>query len=308
MKKPYISLQPIVPHIQLKRPADWPKEFGREAPLEVEIGFGIGEHLIRMAQKYPEHNFLGIENSWGSVRRTLRKITLQNLRNIRVSLTDARLAFERLIQPKSVNRVCSLFPCPWPKKRHVKYRLYEQNFLKILNSRLVDKGEFQMVTDHQEYLEWVLEQSMGTGFTVKREIIEPKFDTKYERKWYGKGQTQFFELILRKEKHLSVPLKEDVALNVYRLKSFNPERFSPQNESGAGAIIFKEFLYDPKLHKGMVEIIVSEENIRQHFWAAIAQHKGQWRICISEGSNIIPTEGVKRALELVHEASILSCR
>lgn len=308
MKKQYLSLKPLVQYHDLKRPVDWSREFGRQAPLGVEIGFGIGDYLMDLALRYPDHNFLGIENSWVAVRRTLRKIAQGKAGNIRLILVDAKTAFERLIQPQTVSRVYSLFPCPWPKKKHIKYRLYSGDFLKVLNSRLAESGEVQMVTDHQGYLEWVLEQCRETGFTTRWEKVWPKFDTKYEHKWQGKGQTQFYELILKKERHFDVPVKEDLDLNVYRLKSFNPDDFRPQNESSPRAIIFKEFLYDPKRQKGLVEVIVSEENIRQHFWTAIARHREEWRINVSEGSSVIPTEGVKRALELVYEASVLSCR
>jgi len=307
VKKDYFSLNPFLSHVQLKRPVDWSKEFGRKAPLAVEIGFGIGEYLVRTAKKQPAENFLGIDNSWVSVRRTLRKIAHEDLTNVRLLLTDAQMAFERLIKPRSLARVYSLFPCPWPKKKHMKYRLHSQDFLKVLNNRLVNNGELQMVTDHREYLDWVMEQSKATGFQAAWKEIEPKFDTKYERKWQSKGQSLFYELTLKKKKHLSVPLKEDVALKVYRLKSFCPEHFHPEGENGPRTIIFKGFLYDPKRQKAMVEVITSEENVRQHFWAAITLQKGQWHVYISEGSSVIPTEAVKRALELIHEASVLSC-
>lgn len=35
--------------------------FGREAPVVLEIGFGMGASLVEMAQAAPEKNFIGIE-------------------------------------------------------------------------------------------------------------------------------------------------------------------------------------------------------------------------------------------------------
>ena len=35
--------------------------FGRQAPVVVEIGFGMGDSLIEMATQHPENNYLGIE-------------------------------------------------------------------------------------------------------------------------------------------------------------------------------------------------------------------------------------------------------
>ena len=35
--------------------------FGREAPVVLEIGFGMGTSLVTMAQNNPQQNFIGIE-------------------------------------------------------------------------------------------------------------------------------------------------------------------------------------------------------------------------------------------------------
>ena len=130
----YISLSPLVQYP--KEGVQWSKVFGRAAPLEVEIGFGLGDFLIRTARERPQHNFLGLDNSWLSVKKTLRKINQEQISNIRVMHVDAKVVFERLIEPRTVSFIYSLFPCPWPKSRHEKYRLHTSDFLRILNNRL----------------------------------------------------------------------------------------------------------------------------------------------------------------------------
>ncbi len=42
-------------------PVDFATLFGREAPVTLEIGFGMGASLVAMAKARPEQNFLGIE-------------------------------------------------------------------------------------------------------------------------------------------------------------------------------------------------------------------------------------------------------
>ena len=61
----------------LSWPADWRRLFGRSAPLEVEIGFGSGAYLRRLAAGRPNHNFLGVEISLPSLRRARRKLRRQ---------------------------------------------------------------------------------------------------------------------------------------------------------------------------------------------------------------------------------------
>ena len=182
MKARYLALQPLLLWQHVARPIDWAQQFGRQAPVEVEIGFGNGEFLVREAQAHPERNFVGIEQEWVSVQRGLRRIAQAKIPNVRVLLVDVRIALERLFPAQTVQRVYALFPCPWPKERHSKHRLFAQTFLTLLNSRLVREGEVQMVTDHAPYLHWVLEQVLDTGFVAQWTTIAPRFSTKYERK------------------------------------------------------------------------------------------------------------------------------
>src|SRR4029453_6810556 len=150
----------------------------------------------------PRGKFLSIEPEWGSVQRALRRIAQAKILNVRVLLVDARMALERLFMPQTVQRVSALFPCPWPKERHIKHRLFAQTFLPLLNSRLVPEGSVQMVTDHEPYLHWVLAQVPDTGFVAQWTTIAPRFSTKYERKWSETGQQAFYDLRLRKRPYL----------------------------------------------------------------------------------------------------------
>jgi tRNA (guanine-N7-)-methyltransferase len=304
MEARYLSLTPFILWRHTERPIPWIHQFGREAPLEVEIGFGNGEFLVRKAQMHPERNFVGLDLEWVSVQRALRKIARIEVKNIRVLQVDARIAFERLFLPRSLSFVYSLFPCPWPKKRHVKYRLFSQSFLTLLNSRLVPEGEVQIVTDHQSYMQWLLTQVPGAGFVVDQQRISPRFDTKYERKWQGEGQEYFYELRLHKKEHKIVPLKEDVALEIHWVEHFDPDRFQPVHTQNGLSVEFLTFLYDPKRQIGMQRVVVVEENLLQDFWIEIGQKKGEkhWYIRPARGCGMVPTVGVQRALDLVRDA------
>lgn len=303
MKSRYISLEPFILWQQAERPIKWAQWFGREALLDVEIGFGNGDFLVRRAQTHAERNLAGVELEWPSVRRALRKIAQAGVNNVRLIQADARVALERLFLPQSLFRVYSLFPCPWPKERHVRRRLFSHDFLKLLNSRLVEGGEVLVVTDHYPYLAWVVDQVPGTGFEVRWQPIPPQFGTKYERKWHQQGQEQFYELRLLKRDHMAIPLKEDATLKTHRVDGFNADDFRPAGERGEVAVEFKEFLYDPKRRKGMVRTIVVEESLTQHLWIEIAGGEEHWYIRPARGCEIVPTVGLQRALDLVYDAA-----
>ena len=294
---------PLILWQKAERPINWRERFGRKTNLEVEIGFGNGEFLVRQAQAHPELDFAGIELKWVLIQKALRKIAKANLTNVRLVRVDARIAFDRLFVPQSLHRVHSLFPDPWPKKRHMKHRLFSHAFLRLLNSRLVSGGEARIITDYQPYSDWILEQVPGTGLEAIYKTIPPRFGTKYETKWHESGQKEFYELKFLKREHVEIPLKEDRPLKTYHLEQFDPDRFHPMDERGETVVEFKEFLYDPKHPKGMALVVVAEENLTQRFWIEIGKSRDRWYIRPAQGCGVVPTAGVQRALDLAYNAT-----
>lgn len=299
----------FINHYQEQRPVDWSRHFGRDCPLDLEIGFGLGEFLIRQARSEPGRALVGLEQDWVRLTKTLRRIEQinqtaavdQHLNNIRLLQVDATVALERLFVPRSLSRVFSLFPCPWPKKAHIKHRIFSRDFLLLLNSRLTEAGELLVVTDHRPYQEWMLAQAQETGFEIQSREIRPRFDTKFERKWTAQGQELFYELNFRKVEHHPVALQEDVPLQVYFVNEFQPDGFVFQNDIGEVSVIVKEYLADFRQGKAMLHLIVAEKTITQHFWVSLARtDQGRWCIKKAEGQTVLPTAGIAGALKLVH--------
>ncbi len=146
-------------HARRLLPAPQPADiFGNDHPLEIDLGCGDGSFLIEMAQHYPERNFLGVERLLGRVRGVCKRIQELGLTNVMVLRLESQYTLEYLLAPASVSRLHLLCPDPWPKARHHKRRLVQQEFLHILQKTLSPGGEFLFKTDHPEYYEWVLEQ------------------------------------------------------------------------------------------------------------------------------------------------------
>jgi len=282
-----------------ERPVDWERRFGRLGELQVEIGFGLGDYLIKQAKAFPDKNFVGIEEAWIPVRTALRKIALAGVNNIRIVRADAQVALERLFLQKSLHRVYAIFPCPWPKRKHVKHRLFSLAFLELANNRLVDGGAVSMVTDHQPYFDWVVSQSRGSGFEVYGERVCPHYETKYERKWRALGHQNFFQLRLIKSRHREIPIKGEVNLKTLRLTRFDPEGFQPTGSKGDIVVEFKDRLYDPEQGRVMVRSWVREDHLTQDFWVDILKREEGWIIRPAKGCSLIPTAGVQRALDLL---------
>ena len=306
-----VSFDALVPFYDVKRPVDWYECFGRKVPVLVEIGSGLGEFIVKKASENVKNNFVGIELEWERNKRCLRKIDAgkkaegkEFVDNIKILQLDAVVAFERLFRQKTIDKIYCLFPCPWPKKKHAKYRLFSNDHLKLVNSRLIDDGNVMLVTDSEPYLEWISKQvnSGGTGFDFFTKKIKPQFNTKFEKKWCQSGQQEFFEIILQKNKHIKVPLKEDVELKSYFASNFNPDTVNFKDISGDVSIVLKDFLFDQKKKKAMLHLIVSEKTIMQHLGIAVVKSSKGWRVSKAEGYPALPTKGVAKAIESVYKA------
>ncbi len=303
MTHSYISLAPLISPYHGPRPIDWRAEMGRAAPLELEIGSGNGEYLVRQARDHPERDFVGIEYKWGRVKKTLRKIGLAGVGNARVLYGEAHLALERLFPPAGIAHAQALFPCPWPGDEAGRHRLFGPDFLRLLNSRLIAAGTVRIVTDDRPYADWVLAAVPGTGFEATVHIVGADYGTKFEQKWRGAGRTAFYRLDLAKRAHIHLPLKEDAPMRIHRTDRFDPALLPPRDEADGDLILrFKGLIYDPARRIGMVQAVVVEDRLTQELWIELVPDPRGWRIAPARGCHVVMTDGVQRALDAVYRA------
>ena len=93
--------------------------FGRQGPVVLEIGFGMGDSLVEMAAAAPDSNFIGIEVHRPGVGRLLHSMAAREVGNIRVYCHDAVEVLRDCIAEHSLDTVQIFFPDPWHKKRHL---------------------------------------------------------------------------------------------------------------------------------------------------------------------------------------------
>jgi tRNA (guanine-N7-)-methyltransferase len=122
----------------------------------LEIGFGGGEHLVAQAKAVPDHGFIGVEPFLNGVGSCLRHIAEAGVTNVRLHMGDARDVLAAL-PDASLDRVDILFPDPWPKSRHWKRRLVQQDFVAALARVVKPGGGVRFATDWANYGEWALE-------------------------------------------------------------------------------------------------------------------------------------------------------
>jgi tRNA (guanine-N7-)-methyltransferase len=160
-------------------------------PLEVDLGCGDGTFLMEMAARYPERDFLGVERLLGRVRKVCRKITKRHLENARVLRLESRYVVEWLLPEESVSRLHLLCPDPWPKLRHHRRRLMQEEFLDAVRRALVPGGEFLFMTDHEDYFLWSCEKVEAYGGFERLVWEEDSFfypKTDFQQLWESEGK------------------------------------------------------------------------------------------------------------------------
>jgi tRNA (guanine-N7-)-methyltransferase len=169
------------------RLADW---FGREAPLIVEIGSGVGEATGALAVARPAYDVLALEVWRPGVASSLGEVAAAGASNVRFCSVDAVWFLENLVGVAGLAELWTFFPDPWPKTRHRKRRLVAPRFAALAATRLAPGARWRLATDWQDYAEQmatVLDAEPAlAGGVVSRWEERPV--TKFERKGIEAGR------------------------------------------------------------------------------------------------------------------------
>ena len=136
-------------------------EFGRTAPLIVEIGSGLGDAVVHSAQENPDKDFLAVEVYTPGLAQTIQKIVANELTNVRVVQANAPEVLSTMLPAGSVAEVWVFFPDPWHKSKHNKRRMVKDSFTPLVARVLAPGGIWRLATDWSAYAEQMLE--VGTA-------------------------------------------------------------------------------------------------------------------------------------------------
>jgi tRNA (guanine-N7-)-methyltransferase len=151
--------------------------FGRQAPLEVEIGSGKGLFLSAAATETPAHDFIGIELATKYASYAASRLAQRNLPNARLIHGDAKRLFAEFLADNSLAAVHVYFPDPWWKARHKKRRMMAEPIVQQIECKLMPGSTLHFWTDVEEYFQTTLKLlAAHTKLTGPHEVQEKPAD------------------------------------------------------------------------------------------------------------------------------------
>jgi tRNA (guanine-N7-)-methyltransferase len=162
--------------------------FGREMPLVVEIGSGMGEATVEMAAADAGRGYLAVEIHTPGVANLLAGIEERGLANVRIAFGDALSLLRERIPAGTLDAVHAFFPDPWPKARHHKRRLFQPVHVALLASRLRAGGTLWCATDWAGYATVMAATMDADPLLIPGRRRFPRPLTKFEKRGRDAGR------------------------------------------------------------------------------------------------------------------------
>ncbi len=164
---------------------DLASEYGRSAPLIVEIGSGQGHAIVSAAASRPAEDFLAVEVFRAGLARTMLDADRAGARNLRLVEANAPEVLGTFLPEGSVSEVWVFFPDPWHKKKHTKRRMVRPGFGLQAARALADGGLLRLATDWEDYA-----LQMRDVLDAEPEL-ERAFDGDWADRFAGRVMTAF---------------------------------------------------------------------------------------------------------------------
>ena len=183
-------------------------EFGRTAPVVLEIGTGLGACIVHAAATHPERDHVAVEVYTPGVAQVIVRAGHggadpadaggapgQVLDNLRIMQVDAAELLRHGLPEASLDEVWVFFPDPWPKQKHHKRRLVDPELADLVARVLRPGGRWRLATDWAQYGEVMLKvgdaaegfrNAHGPGGRAPR--FEGRVMTSFERKGRSAGR------------------------------------------------------------------------------------------------------------------------
>jgi tRNA (guanine-N7-)-methyltransferase len=168
---------------------DLAQVFPKPQTLEIELGCGDASFLVEYARRNPGKNFIGVERLLGRISKLDRKGRRAGLMNLRGVRIESSYFLRWLLPPHSASALHVYFPDPWPKKKHRRHRLINEQFPALAGTALAPGGVVFLRTDDMDYFRQMTEVfGADKNFREIETPVEPaEILTDFEREFNARG-------------------------------------------------------------------------------------------------------------------------
>ena len=173
---------------------DLKKVFGNDNPVMLEIGCGKGGFAFKIAEKYPEINFIAVEKISNVIIEACEKADREKPKNLRFMNVAAENLLYYLSE-HSISVIFLNFSCPYPKYTYRNRRLTYFRYLDIYKKLLIKGGEIRLKTDNRSFFEFSLQSLSENGFILKNITLDlhagdltDNIETEYEKMFVAEGK------------------------------------------------------------------------------------------------------------------------
>ena len=161
-----------------------------------DLKASLGDLFYNDIKDYQYFGFYDIDTLFGDIN----KINEYQLTNLKLMSDDARVLLVENFQDETFDAFHLYFPDPWPKVRHRKRRIVQDEFVNLIHRKLKPGGYIHIATDWVEYAEWIKKKfensKLFTGGEIERLQFRPisKFEGQGIRKGHKVSDLKYFKV------------------------------------------------------------------------------------------------------------------
>lgn len=148
-----------------ERNGRWSEEFGRNAPITLELGVGNGSWLAEAARLHPNQDFIGLEIRYKRCVQAAEKLRDHASANGRV-VRWSWFELTSLFAPGELGGLVIHHPDPWSSPSKAKHRLIRPEFLSEAAILVAAGGELRLKTDFLPHRDALLAGLPGTPWRL----------------------------------------------------------------------------------------------------------------------------------------------
>ena len=176
-----------------------PSIFAEEQPITLELGCGRGEYTLSLARRFPERNFIGIDNKSDRICVGARQAAEEGLAN--AAFVKCQVEHLTFFFPEScIAEAWIPFPDPHLGQENGKRRLTSGRFLDIYRRLLIPSGTVHLKTDDPTLYHFSRESVIGNAAKLLRstdDLYASEYDdavlreiqTTYEKRYLAADKT-----------------------------------------------------------------------------------------------------------------------